>query len=132
MPYIQSSQPIEIQDLMSRFALDCASEMLFGQNLNTLSAVLPEPGKECGTLDSSGKLPRGVRGSATHDRWGSFVQSFEVSFPLIVLVYKNCIHCAILRTYVFSYIIRANITPFLFYSFLPFHIGRIPIYKHNR
>ncbi|KAJ7573004.1 cytochrome P450, partial [Mycena floridula] len=57
----------EAQDLHSRFTLDAASEFLFGRNLDTLSATLPQPGRI------------GPKGSATEDSWGSFVQAFEMA-----------------------------------------------------
>lgn len=57
----------EVQDLFSRFALDAASEFLFGENLDTLSASLPEPYK----------TPMGPKGSATTDTWGDFASAFD-------------------------------------------------------
>ncbi|KAF5345213.1 hypothetical protein D9756_011554 [Leucocoprinus leucothites] len=60
-------QPCEAQDLFSRFALDAASEFLFGENLDTLSASLPEPYK----------TPMGPKGSATQDTWGDFANAFD-------------------------------------------------------
>lgn len=60
-------QPCEAQDLFSRFALDAASEFLFGENLDTLSASLPEPYR----------TPMGPKGSATQDTWGDFANAFD-------------------------------------------------------
>ncbi|KAJ3574394.1 hypothetical protein NP233_g1797 [Leucocoprinus birnbaumii] len=57
----------EAQDLFSRFALDAASEFLFGENLDTLSASLPRPYK----------TPMGPKGSATQDTWGEFANAFD-------------------------------------------------------
>ncbi|KAF7338062.1 Cytochrome P450 monooxygenase CYP63 [Mycena venus] len=47
--------PIDIQDLMSRFTLDSASEFLFGVKLDTLSLPLTVPGKV--KLGPKGSLP---------------------------------------------------------------------------
>ncbi|GAW02064.1 cytochrome P450 monooxygenase CYP63 [Lentinula edodes] len=60
-------------DLYSRFALDAASEFLFGQNLDTLSATLPV----------AGKTKMGPKGSATEDPWGSFASAFEMAQQVI-------------------------------------------------
>jgi hypothetical protein len=68
-----SNQPCEAQDLYSRFALDAASEFLFGRNLDTLSASLPIPGKTA----------MGPKGSATEDVWGSFTAAFEMAQQII-------------------------------------------------
>jgi hypothetical protein len=65
--------PCEAQDLYARFTLDAASEFLFGENLNTLSAALPVPGK----------TSMGPKGSATHDTWGSFAQAFEMAQQIV-------------------------------------------------
>ncbi|KAJ3718098.1 cytochrome P450 monooxygenase CYP63 [Lentinula guzmanii] len=65
--------PIDVQDLYSRFALDAASEFLFGQNLDTLSATLPV----------AGKTKMGPKGSATEDPWGSFASAFEMAQQVI-------------------------------------------------
>ncbi|KAH8113061.1 cytochrome P450 monooxygenase CYP63 [Phellopilus nigrolimitatus] len=62
-----SEQPCDAQDLYARFTLDSASEFLFGNNLDTLSLSLPEPGK----------AKMGPKGSATNDAFGSFAQAFE-------------------------------------------------------
>ena len=59
--------PCDAQDLYARFTLDSASEFLFGNNLDTLSLSLPEPGK----------ARMGPKGSATYDEFGSFTQAFE-------------------------------------------------------
>jgi cytochrome P450 len=68
-----SGQPCEVQDLYARFTLDSASEFLFGTNLDTLSASLPV----------AGEAAMGPKGSATHDTWGSFAQSFEAAQQII-------------------------------------------------
>jgi hypothetical protein len=68
-----SKQPCEAQDLYSRFALDSASEFLFGYNLDTLSATLPIPGKTA----------MGPKGSATEDAWGSFTGAFETAQQIV-------------------------------------------------
>ncbi|KAJ3891299.1 cytochrome P450 monooxygenase CYP63 [Lentinula edodes] len=68
-----SRTPIDVQDLYSRFALDAASEFLFGQNLDTLSATLPV----------AGKTKMGPKGSATEDPWGSFASAFEMAQQVI-------------------------------------------------
>jgi hypothetical protein len=68
-----SNQPCDAQDLYARFALDAASEFLFGKNLDTLSASLPTPGKTA----------MGAKGSATEDAWGSFAGAFEMAQQLI-------------------------------------------------
>jgi hypothetical protein len=47
--------PIDIQDLVSRFTLDSASEFLFGMNLDTLSQPLTVPGRV--KLGPKGSLP---------------------------------------------------------------------------
>ncbi|KDQ58030.1 hypothetical protein JAAARDRAFT_34843 [Jaapia argillacea MUCL 33604] len=65
--------PVEAQDLYARFTLDTASEFLFGQNLDTLSGTLPTPGK----------ASLGLKGSATHDEFGSFTQAFEACQQII-------------------------------------------------
>ncbi|KXN82490.1 Cytochrome P450 52E2, partial [Leucoagaricus sp. SymC.cos] len=61
------NEACEAQDLYSRFALDAASEFLFGENLDTLSASLPKPYK----------TPMGPKGSATQDTWGAFANAFD-------------------------------------------------------
>jgi hypothetical protein len=68
-----SGQPLDVQDLYSRFALDAASEFLFGKNLDTLSATLPV----------AGKTKMGPKGSATEDPWGSFASAFEMAQQVI-------------------------------------------------
>lgn len=68
-----SGQPIDVQDLFSRFALDAASEFLFGKNLDTLSATLPV----------AGKTKMGPKGSATEDPWGSFASAFEMAQQVV-------------------------------------------------
>jgi hypothetical protein len=68
-----SKQPCEAQDLYSRFALDSASEFLFGYNLDTLSAKLPIPHKTA----------MGPKGSATEDVWGSFTGAFETAQQIV-------------------------------------------------
>ncbi|EKM74893.1 hypothetical protein AGABI1DRAFT_80614 [Agaricus bisporus var. burnettii JB137-S8] len=64
---VDKNEPCEAQDLYSRFALDAASEFLFGVNLDTLSASLPTPGSTF----------MGPKGSATRDTWGAFVRAFD-------------------------------------------------------
>ncbi|TFK38526.1 cytochrome P450 monooxygenase CYP63 [Crucibulum laeve] len=64
-----NDEPCEAQDLYSRFTLDAASEFLFGQDLETLAAELPIPGK----------TEMGPKGSATEDTWGAFAKAFELS-----------------------------------------------------
>lgn len=64
-----SNLPCDAQDLYARFTLDSASEFLFGNNLNTLSLSLPEPGN----------ATMGPKGSATTDEFGSFAQAFELA-----------------------------------------------------
>ncbi|THH04268.1 hypothetical protein EW145_g5647 [Phellinidium pouzarii] len=64
-----SGKPCDAQDLYARFTLDTASEFLFGNNLDTLSLSLPEPGK----------AKMGPKGSATNDEFGSFAQAFEMA-----------------------------------------------------
>ncbi|KAI5983159.1 cytochrome P450 monooxygenase CYP63 [Pisolithus marmoratus] len=61
------NEPIDVQDLYARFTIDAASELLFGQNLDTLSGCLPRP---------SSSLPF-ERGSVTDDAWGTFARAFE-------------------------------------------------------
>ncbi|KAF9078274.1 cytochrome P450 monooxygenase CYP63 [Rhodocollybia butyracea] len=68
-----SGQALDLQDLYSRFALDAASEFLFGKNLDTLSATLPV----------AGKTKMGPKGSATEDPWGSFTRAFEMAQQVI-------------------------------------------------
>ncbi|KAF9004996.1 cytochrome P450 monooxygenase CYP63 [Cyathus striatus] len=63
-----SNRACDVQDLYSRFTLDAASEFLFGKNLNTLSASLPDPGQTA----------MGPKGSATTDAWGTFAYAFEM------------------------------------------------------
>lgn len=62
-----ANRPCDVQDLYARFTLDSASEFLFGHNLDTLSAALPEPGA----------TQSGMKGSPTGDAFGSFTQAFE-------------------------------------------------------
>ncbi|KAF7798790.1 hypothetical protein EIP86_010015 [Pleurotus ostreatoroseus] len=40
---LHEGHPVDIQDLMGRFTLDSATEYLFGQNVDSLSAPLPYP-----------------------------------------------------------------------------------------
>ncbi|THG97119.1 hypothetical protein EW026_g4826 [Hermanssonia centrifuga] len=61
--------PVEVQDLYSRFSIDSAAEFLFGEHLDTLHGSLPVAGKSA----------MSVKGSATDDDFGSFVQAFERS-----------------------------------------------------
>ncbi|KIK65139.1 hypothetical protein GYMLUDRAFT_39531 [Collybiopsis luxurians FD-317 M1] len=68
-----SGEALDVQDLYSRFALDAASEFLFGKNLDTLSATLP----------IAGKTKMGPKGSATEDPWGSFASAFEMAQQVI-------------------------------------------------
>ncbi|KAF8646030.1 hypothetical protein AX16_007455 [Volvariella volvacea WC 439] len=94
----------EAQDLYSRFSLDAASEFLFGQNLDTLSASRPIPGKTA----------LGPKGSATDDSWGAFTLAFESAqqnittrarigrlWPLLELFGdKNVPHAKVIREWV--------------------------------
>ncbi|KAI0076688.1 cytochrome P450 [Panus rudis PR-1116 ss-1] len=66
--------PIEVQDLYARFTLDTASEVLFGEKLNTLHGALPIPGQ----------TGLSAKGSATNDEFGSFAQSFEKAQEIII------------------------------------------------
>jgi len=98
-----SDTPIDVQDLYSRFALDAASEFLFGKNLDTLSASLPV----------AGKTAMGPKGSVTDDAWGSFTRAFETAqinittrsrlgsiWPLFELLKdKNEEHCRVTREF---------------------------------
>ncbi|KAL5522174.1 hypothetical protein ACEPAF_2031 [Sanghuangporus sanghuang] len=68
-----SGAACDAQDLYARFTLDSASEFLFGNNLDTLSLSLPEPGK----------AKMGPKGSATNDEFGSFAQAFEMAQCII-------------------------------------------------
>ncbi|RDB21763.1 hypothetical protein Hypma_011093 [Hypsizygus marmoreus] len=67
------NQPSEAQDLFARFTIDAASEFLFGKNLDTLSGLLPIPGKTA----------MGPKGSATEDAWGSFSGAFEMAQQIV-------------------------------------------------
>ncbi|KAJ7853718.1 cytochrome P450 monooxygenase CYP63 [Mycena olivaceomarginata] len=62
--------PIDIQDLVSRFTLDSASEFLFGMKLNTLSQPLTVPGKV--KLGPKGSIP--IDGATEFDE---FTEAFE-------------------------------------------------------
>lgn len=63
-------QPIDIQDLVSRFTLDSASEFLFGIQLDTLARPLTEPGKV--------KLsPRGCIPIDRAEEFDVFTEAFE-------------------------------------------------------
>lgn len=59
--------------MYARFTLDAASEFLFGQNMDTLSGMLPVAGH---TIMSA-------KGSATTDEFGSFVQAFETTQTIV-------------------------------------------------
>ncbi|KAF8991946.1 cytochrome P450 monooxygenase CYP63 [Cyathus striatus] len=66
----RNGEPIDIQDLMSRFTLDSASQFLFGIKLDTLSRPLSEPGKV--------KLgPKGSVRIDTTDEFDIFTEAFE-------------------------------------------------------
>ncbi|KAJ6595533.1 cytochrome P450 monooxygenase CYP63 [Mycena vulgaris] len=62
--------PIDIQDLVSRFTLDSASEFLFGMKLDTLSQPLTVPGKA--KLGPKGSIP--IDGATEFDE---FTEAFE-------------------------------------------------------
>lgn len=62
--------PIDIQDLVSRFALDSASEFLFGIKLDTLSQPLTVPGKV--KLGPKGSIP-----SEGATKFDEFTEAFE-------------------------------------------------------
>ncbi|KAJ7689585.1 cytochrome P450 monooxygenase CYP63 [Mycena rosella] len=62
--------PIDVQDLMSRFTLDSASEFLFGIKLDTLSQPLTVPGKV--KLGPKGSVP--IDGATEFDE---FTEAFE-------------------------------------------------------
>ncbi|KAJ7281436.1 cytochrome P450 monooxygenase CYP63 [Mycena rebaudengoi] len=66
----RDSLPIDIQDLVSRFTLDSASEFLFGMKLNTLSQPLTQPGKA--KLGPKGSIP--IDGATEFDE---FTEAFE-------------------------------------------------------
>ncbi|KAF9466774.1 cytochrome P450 monooxygenase CYP63 [Collybia nuda] len=68
-----ANQPCEAQDLYARFTIDAGSEFLFGRNLDTLSGILPVPGK----------TPMGPKGSATEDSWGTFSGAFEMAQQIV-------------------------------------------------
>ncbi|KAF5361432.1 hypothetical protein D9758_006163 [Tetrapyrgos nigripes] len=68
-----ADQAFDAQDLFSRFALDAASDSLFGKNLDTLSAALP----------IAGQTRMGPKGSATEDGWGSFAHAFEMAQQVV-------------------------------------------------
>ncbi|KAF7791588.1 hypothetical protein EIP86_002605 [Pleurotus ostreatoroseus] len=59
--------PIEVQDLFSRFSVDSAAEFLFGEHLDTLHGELPQ----------ADRARMSLKGSATGDNFGAFVNSFE-------------------------------------------------------
>ncbi|KAJ7159063.1 cytochrome P450 monooxygenase CYP63 [Mycena crocata] len=66
----QDNLPIDIQDLVSRFTLDSASEFLFGMKLDTLSQPLTVPGK----------VKLGPKGSIPNDgatEFDEFTEAFE-------------------------------------------------------
>jgi hypothetical protein len=67
---------VDIQDLLSRFTLDTATEFLFGQNLNTLSADLPYPASYCG--------PNQRRGHPSDGFAQAFSRAMEYTFPRAV------------------------------------------------
>ncbi|KAJ7502610.1 cytochrome P450 monooxygenase CYP63 [Mycena galericulata] len=62
--------PIDIQDLVSRFALDSASEFLFGTKLDTLLQPLTIPGKA--KLGPKGSIP-----SEGATKFDEFTEAFE-------------------------------------------------------
>ncbi|KAJ7457886.1 cytochrome P450 monooxygenase CYP63 [Mycena latifolia] len=62
--------PIDIQDLVSRFTLDSASEFLFGMKLDTLAQPLTVPGKV--KLGPKGSIP--IDGATEFD---AFTEAFE-------------------------------------------------------
>jgi hypothetical protein len=103
--------PCDAQDLYGRFALDAASDFLFGKNLETLSAALPV----------AGKTAMGPKGSATEDPWGSFAQAFEMAqvnvtararlgaiWPLFEFFRdKNEEHCRVIKRWLDPLVTRA-------------------------
>ncbi|KAL1719911.1 cytochrome P450 [Schizophyllum commune] len=62
-------QPIDVQDLFSRFALDATSEFLFGSSFDTLAGERP----------IAGVAGLGPKGATAGDPFGSFVQAFEAA-----------------------------------------------------
>ncbi|TRM66597.1 cytochrome P450 [Schizophyllum amplum] len=61
------NEPVDVQDLFSRFTLDATSEFLFGSTFETLSGMRPV----------AGSATMGPKGAAAADPFGSFVQAFE-------------------------------------------------------
>lgn len=60
---------VDVQDLFARFTIDAAAEFLFGAQLNSIHARLPQPGRS--------KLgPKGSKADSADD-FGSFVQAFD-------------------------------------------------------
>ncbi|KAL1742984.1 cytochrome P450 [Schizophyllum fasciatum] len=62
-------EPLDIQDLFSRFALDATSEFLFGDSFDTLAGERP----------IAGVARLGPKGATAGDPFGSFVQAFEAA-----------------------------------------------------
>ncbi|KAL0949003.1 hypothetical protein HGRIS_009102 [Hohenbuehelia grisea] len=79
---LREGHAVDIQDAVSRFTLDSATEFLFGQNVNSLSAGLPYP--HTGEAHSSDTHPANVFarafGKAQHE--AAFRFRFGAEWPL--------------------------------------------------
>lgn len=76
VPCEQHGRAYDVQDLVSRFTLDSASEFLFGVKLNTLAQPLVQPGRA--KLGPKGAMP--IDGKTEFD---SFTEAFEEVAVLI-------------------------------------------------
>lgn len=66
-------QPIEVQDLYARFTADSAGEFLFGHKFDTLRGCLPV----------AGETSMSLKGTASYDEFGTFVQAFEAMQEIV-------------------------------------------------
>lgn len=69
----RKGQPIEVQDLYARFTADSAGEFLFGHKFDTLRGSLP----------IAGNTSMSIKGTASHDEFGTFVQAFEAMQEIV-------------------------------------------------
>lgn len=68
-----TGQPIDFQDIVSRFTMDSATDFLFGVDVHSLSSPLPLPGSSPATISETNRFTaafiRSLEAVATRVRW---------------------------------------------------------------